>query len=199
MIHVSAQKEPDSFDAEVRQKGLAWLRKNAIPLELPLPPKTKLKPYWQSCLDEMHTSYNGYCAYLAVYIERVISVGSVDHFIPKLNRVDLAYEWSNYRLACSRMNSRKRDFEDVLDPFEVETGWFRLEPVTGRIYPNPSLSAELKGTIQTTIDRLGLDDAGNRGLRARYFHLYCSVGYPEKALKQQSPFVWVEARRQGLL
>ena len=90
MIHVTPQPEPDSFESEVRQKGLTWLKKNAIPLDLPLPPKTGLHPYWRLCLDEMHTRYNGCCAYLAVYIERIIGGGSVDHFIPKSKRANLA-------------------------------------------------------------------------------------------------------------
>ena len=116
----------------------------------------------QCCLDDLHASYNGCCAYLAVFIERVTGGGSVDHFIAKSQRADLAYEWSNYRLACSRMNSRKRDYDDVLDPFEVETGWFRLELVSGRIYPSPGLPDGLKDQVVATIKRLGLDDPGNR-------------------------------------
>ena len=30
---------------------------------------------------------------------------SVDHYVAKSGRWDLAYEWSNYRLACAAMNS----------------------------------------------------------------------------------------------
>jgi 5-methylcytosine-specific restriction endonuclease McrA len=139
MIHVAAQPEPASFDEEVRQKGLAWLRKKKITFDQALPSKTTIEPYWRHCLDEMHESYNGCCAYLAIFFERVTGGGSVDHFIAKSRRADLAYEWSNYRLASSRMNSRKREYDDVLDPFEVKNGWFQLEPVSGRIYPNPQL------------------------------------------------------------
>ena len=36
MIHVDAQTEPDSFNSNVRQKGLAWLIKKNIPLDKPL-------------------------------------------------------------------------------------------------------------------------------------------------------------------
>ena len=97
------------------------------------------------------------------------------------------------------MNSRKRDFEDVLDPFEVESGWFRLEPVTGRIHPSPELSVKKSCEVQATIDRLGLDDAGNRELRARYYQDYAEGYYSGVFLKKRSPFVWSEAGRQGLL
>ena len=198
MIHVAPQPEPDSF-AKVRENGMAWLKKKNIALDQPLPSETKLKPYWRDCLDDLYTSYDGYCSYLAVFFERVTGGGTVDHFIAKSKRADLAYEWSNYRLACSHMNSRKRDYDDVLDPFEIEDGWLHLELITGRIYPNPALSPEKLTAIQKTITRLGLDDAGNRELRARYYQEYRSNEYTENFLKKRSPFVWAEAQRQGLL
>ncbi len=199
MIHVTAQHEPDSFDAKVRQKGRAWLQKKAIPLDQPLPPKTRLEPYWRQCLDELHTSYDGCCAYLAMYLVRATGGVSVDHYISKSHRPDMAYEWSNYRLASLRMNSRKRDYDDVLDPFEVDTGWFRLELVTGRVYPNPQLPVAQKREIQTTIDRLGLDDDRNREERASHYQEYGKGQYTVDHLKKHSPFAWSEAERQGLL
>ena len=199
MIHVDAQPEPDSFDREVRQKGLAWLKRKGIDPDHPLPPKINIEPYWRQCLDDLHASYDGCCAYLAVFVERVTGGASVDHFIAKSRRTDLAYEWSNYRLTCSRMNSRKRDYEDVLDPFEIKTGWFHLEPVSGSIYPNPALPDELKTSIQATIDRLGLDDFSNREMRACHYQDYCVDLYTAEFLRKYSPFVWHEAKRQGLL
>lgn len=199
MIHVEAQPEPASFDTQVRRKGLAWLRANQIDSDKPLPPNKTLESYWRSCLDQLHASYHACCAYLAIPIERVTGGGTVDHFIAKSQRPDLAYEWSNYRLACLRMNSRKRNYEDVLDPFEVETGWFHLEIVTGRIYPNPHLPAGLRTAVQATIDRLGLDDSGNRELRARHYQEYRQGFYTADFLQRRSPFVWSEVARQGLL
>lgn len=199
MIHVAAQPEPSSFDTEVRQKGLAWLRKKNIDLRQPLPPKTTIEPYWRHCLDDMYTSYNGCCAYLAVFFERVTGGGSVDHFIARSQRPDLSYEWSNYRLACSRMNSRKREYDDVLDPFEVEDGWFHLEPVSGRVFPNPQLPDEQKQAVQATVKRLGLDEPGNREMRARHYQEYREGFYTADFLRKRSPFVWMEANRQGLL
>jgi uncharacterized protein (TIGR02646 family) len=158
-----------------------------------------IEPYWRHCLDEMHVSYDGCCAYLAVFFERVTGGGSVDHFIAISQRADLAYEWSNYRLACSRMNSRKREFDDVLDPFEVEDGWFHLEPVSGRIFPNPQLPDDQQRAVKATIDRLGLDDAGNREMRARHYQEYREGFYTAEFLKKRSPFVWMEIDRQDLL
>lgn len=199
MIPVSAQPEPASFDANVRQKGLAYLKRKGLDPSMPLPPKTTLKAYWRNCLDDLHDSYQGICAYLCVFIERVTGGCSVDHFIAKSTRADLAYEWSNYRLACSIMNSRKLDYDDVLDPFTVGKDWFRLEFVSGSIYPNPDLTTEQRLAVQGTIERLGLDDAGNREMRARHYQGYREDHYDASHLKKQSPFVWQEAERQGLL
>lgn len=199
MIHVSAQPEPPSFNHDVRQRGLAWLQKSKIALDHPLPPNTHIEPYWRPCLEDMHSIYNGCCAYLAIFFERVAGGGPIDHFIAKSKRADLAYEWNNYRLACSRMNSRKRDYDDVLDPFEVGNGWFQLEPVSGRIFPDPQLSEDRLREVQMTINRLGLDDAGNREMRARHYQEYREGLYTATFLKKRSPFVWQEAHRQGLL
>lgn len=199
MIHVAAQPEPAAFDAEVRQKGFAWLSKKKITLDRPVPSDTIIEPYWRYCLDDMYSSYSGCCAYLAIFFERVTGGGSVDHFVAKSQRADLAYEWSNYRLACSRMNSRKREYDDVIDPFEVENGWFQLELVSGRIFPSPQLPNEYKQALQATIDRLGLDDASNREMRARHYQEYRERLYTADFLKRRSPFVWMEASRQGLL
>jgi uncharacterized protein (TIGR02646 family) len=200
MIPVVEQSEPADFDAKVRQKGLASLRRKGIALDQPVPAKTEFEAYWRNCLDELHSSYNGCCAYLAVFIERVTGGASVDHFIAKSNQANLAYEWSNYRLACSIMNSRKGDYDDVLDPFAIQKGWFHLELVSGRIYPNPALPPDIKGQVQKTIERLGLDDAGNRKMRCQHYHDFALKRYyTEDFLEKRSPFVYSEALRQGLL
>ncbi|NBB80458.1 MAG: hypothetical protein GVY36_13620 [Verrucomicrobia bacterium] len=199
MIHVQEKPEPASFDAQVRQPGLTWLNKESIDLDQPVPPKTEIKACWRACLDDLYRSYDGYCAYLAVFFERTTGVGTVDHFVAKSKRADQAYEWKNYRLACSRMNSRKRDYEDVIDPFHVLEGDFYLELISGRIFANPGLVDERKSKINDSIVRLGLDDVWNREMRARYYQEYRQGYYNEDFLKRRSPFVWKEANRQGLL
>lgn len=97
------------------------------------------------------------------------------------------------------MNSRKREYDDVLDPFEVEDGWFHLEPVSGRVFPNPQLPDEQQQAVQATVKRLGLDEPGNREMRARHYQEYREGFYTADFLRKRSPFVWMEANRQGLL
>lgn len=199
MLHIDQQPEPANFDAQVRQKGLTYLRNTGFDLTKPLPRGSTLSPYWRACLPELYASYGGVCAYLAIHFERVIGADTVDHFAPKSKRADQAYEWSNFRLACSRMNSRKYNFQDVLDPFLIDDGYFRIELVSGRIYPNPELDPAIQGMADKTIKRLKLDNAECREIRARHFSEFTSGDYTQKYLKKISPFVWYEAKRQGLL
>ncbi len=199
MIPVLRQPEPTSFDRLVRRKGLAHLNKRGFPLNEPLPANAKIEPYWRDCLSDLHQKYGGVCAYLGVFFERIMGGGSVDHFIAKSANAGLAYEWDNYRLACSTMNSRKREYSDVLDPFSIEPECFRLELCTGRIYPNPDLPAADIRSIYQTIKRLGLDDPQCREMRTRLYQEYLEHSLPPDYLKMKSPFIWQEANRQGLL
>jgi hypothetical protein len=201
MIYVVPQPEPAEFDARVRQRGRTWLQERGWlrPQPLPAGAGKELPPYWRDCLSDLHAQYAGICAYLCVYIERVTGGATVDHFVAKSPRPDLAYEWDNYRLACSIMNSRKRDYSKVLDPFELQNGWFRLELVSGSIYPSPELEGRQQEQVAVTIERLGLDDEGNRELRSRHFQEFMEDQYTAEFLRKRSPFVYREALRQGLL
>ncbi len=200
MIPVEPQPEPEAFELQVRDPGRRWLEQRGWFSPKPLPAKASaLPPHWRRCMSDLHRCYRGICAYLCVYIERVIGGATVDHFVAKSPRPDLAYEWNNYRLACSAMNSRKRDYDDVLDPFGIGPDWFRLELVSGSIYPNPNLDADCQLQVASTISRLGLDDAGNRELRARHLQECLEGLYTADFLRRRSPFVYQEAIRQGLL
>lgn len=161
--------------------------------------KKKLPSYWRACLDDLHAAYDGICAYVCVYIEKITGQPSVDHFVAKSGKLSLAYEWANYRLACARMNSRKREFDDVLDPMELAPQTFYLEFVTGKIYANPHLAVDIRAAADQTIARLGLDDPDCRHLRMSYFNEYLDKNISETFLRKRCPFVWLEARRQGLL
>lgn len=198
MIHVDQQLEPPDFDAKVRQKGLAFLKKHGAISASAQIDKPTFPPYWRDCLDDLHRLYNGTCAYLAIRFER-ISGTSVDHFVAKSQRPDLAYEWSNYRLACLTMNARKCDYSEVLDPFAVENGWFHLDLVSGGVFPAPTLPPEIRTQVSQTIARLGLDDSECRSIRVSHFDEFRQSHCDADWLRRWSPFVWQEASRQGLL
>ena len=141
--------------------------------------------------------YHQICAYSCFRIHEVTGAVSVDHFAPKSRAWDRVYEWNNYRLACSRLNARKRDFSDILDPFEVEDGWFQLELVGFQIIPNPDLNRALRQRVQQTIDRLGLNDFRNR--RTADAEDYWNRDVSLRILRRESPFVAKELERQGRL
>lgn len=188
MIRVEAQPEPEDFDARVRQPGRQAIATGIDPLP----------PYWRHSLPQLHHAYGGICAYLSIRIPRGVGSRSTDHFVAKSKETDLIYEWSNYRLACSLMNSRKGSFTDILDPFEIEDGWFVLELSALQVLPNPELPEELRKAVQDTIDRLDLNDSECLAARGEVFDYFLQHG-SFKALEKQSPFVARELRRQDWL
>ena len=187
LIRVQRAPEPQDFDATVRQPGRQAQAAGESESAL-----------WRRCLPQLHQSYRGICAYACSYIELVTGGRSVDHFAPKSKATDLIYEWSNYRLVCSVMNSRKHHFEDVLDPFEIEDGWFQLEMSFFQVFPKPDLDPDLKDRIQATIDRLKLDNEDCRRLRATYYDEFIQKHIDFDYLRRRSPFVAAEMIRQGL-
>lgn len=213
MIHVSPAQEPTDFDSKVRRPGLRAI--SEMIGEAPQFPRTSGKEfkvvasqkveipsssfptYWTEVLDDLMSAYGEICAYSCFRIHRVTGGRSVDHMAPKSLSWDQVYEWSNYRLACSWMNSSKREFGDVLDPFLVQDGWFELELVGFQVIPANGLGAGIKRQVEDTISRLGL----NRFCldRAEDAEDYWNGDTSFSVLLRESPFVTKELRRQGRL
>lgn len=189
MIHVELQPEPADFDAKVRRPGRAALASG----------KTPLPELWRLCLLDLHAAYRGICAYLCIYIPRGTGARTVDHLAAKSDSPDLAYEWSNYRLACGLMNARKREFADVLDPFDIDDDLFVLEFSFFQVSPAPGLSPAKQDAVLRTIDRLKLNDEECRAARAQYYDVYIDGSVRFEYVDRHSPFVAREMRRQGLL
>lgn len=190
MIKVVKQKEPIDFDSLVRKKGLVWLENHQNNCDYP--------DYWRECKAELYNVYQGICAYYAIGIDEITGACTVDHFKPKSKYRTLVYEWDNYRLACSKANSYKGNFEDVMDPFELPENLFHLYFDTGEIYINVT-DLEIKKQAQATIDRLKLNDHKMKNRRIKDFILYQKKHISFEELKQQNPFVWVEVIRQNLI
>ncbi len=139
----------------------------------------------------------GCCAYTSMYMAET---GSVDHFRPKSKYPWLAYEWTNYRLSRSKINLRKGDAEDLVDPFGVKTGWFELDLPSCLVRAGRGVSGELRRTVISTIDILQLN-ADDRMVQERcdlLVHLArgdITLGFLEK----RYPFLAVEVKRQGVV
>lgn len=143
-------------------------------------------------------AYDDTCAYLGLRIFAGQSRPTVDHFVPKSAGArgrELAYEWSNYRLSALRPNQVKSR-KDVLDPFEVEDEWFRLDLVRGNVKVCPSLPDALKAQVCATIAGLGLNDDDCAADRRRIIGLW-EEGLSFAALAGCAPFIAREIRRQG--
>jgi hypothetical protein len=189
VIHVEPQPEPPDFDAKVRQPGRAELASQ----------EGELRPHWQHCAIQLWEAYRGVCAYSSLYIPRGTGARSVDHLLPKSKRRELTYEWSNYRLACIRMNSRKNDLEEVLDPFKVEDGWFALELSTLQVIPGEGLLGQMRQRVQDTIDRLDLNDDEFIQARAAHYEAFRSGEVQFRHIRKHCPFLAKELVRQGLV
>jgi hypothetical protein len=187
VIHVDLQPEPPDFSSRVREPGQAVLSS----------PEGELKPLWRHCATQLWAAYQGVCAYSSLHIPRGTGAISVDHLLPKSKRRELAYEWSNYRLACTRMNARKNDHEDMLDPFDVQDGWFALELSTLQVIPGEGLSEPLRAQVQKTIDRLALNDEEFIHARESYYSAWREGDTTFRFLRKHCPFLAKELLRQG--
>lgn len=212
MIRVREAPEPPTFKEAVREPGLRAIAELAG--EAPVPPRRsgrkfkevadsrdgippqKFPRYWTRALDDMMKAYDGICAYSCFRIHPVTGGRSVDHMAAKSRTWREVYEWKNYRLVSSRLNARKRDFGDVLDPFLIEDGWFELELVGFQVKPARHLDDVTRSKVQATIDRLELNGFDFRGSRKRDAELYWA-GVPFDVLMEESPFVARELKPQG--
>jgi len=211
MIRVTPAPEPAAFDKLVRKPGLRAiaemvgerpLRKAGRRFQKVADRREDISPekfpdYWTKVLDDLMSAYDQICAYSCFRIHPVTGSRSVDHMAAKSRAHDQVYEWLNYRLACSLLNARKKDFGDVLDPFEIIDGWFQLELLGFQVLPAPELAAEIRTRVKQTIDRLGLDDF--RRSRERDAENYWARNVSLAVLTEESPFVAKELRRQGRL
>ena len=191
MIPVKPEPEPDNFDELVRQPGGKYLGDN------PDAKASDLPPLWREVLPDLWEKYHGVCAYLAIFFERPTGAASVDHFVPKSKSKDLAYEWSNYRLATLGENQKKHTHE-VLDPFELEQDSFFINFADGEMYPNPEKEEEYKNKCRDTIELLELNSPDCTKMRIRHYEEYTNHHVDLDYLSRNSPFVHHEIVRQRL-
>ena len=142
--------------------------------------------------------YKRLCAFSCLYIEELTGAATVDHMLPKSTHWDHVYEWSNYRLSSGLMNSRKDDFADVIDPFDVQEGWFALELDDLQVVCFAGLDAPTVNRVEATIARLKLNDRECTSARREYVQSYRDGGRLDY-LERRAPFIARELRRQNKL
>lgn len=202
MIPVERKEKPQDFDENVREPGRTWLNKQEFfDSSLPdnarqrVPKGTKFPTHWSRCAKDLFEKYDGICAYLSIKLFKITGDNSVDHFLPKTLYPGLAYEWSNYRLSSLDVNRTKSTQVDILDPFEIEPDTFRIEIVTGRIYPSPTAPQE---KARRTIEVLHLDDDDHRKSRCEIIQYYLDGLMNLEYCRRNYPFVHAELIRQNI-
>lgn len=212
MIPITPVGPPPGFAMNVVRPAKAWVTRKGWTWTAP-PPVGKvheLPAHWTKVLNELHDGYGGACAYLSVYTHRSLDSTSVDHFEPKSAApISRAYDWSNYRLASRPMNTNKGEHLDVLDPFTLPPGLFKLNLVSGRVQISNTLAPfelALQPQAIATLKRLKLNDGEYRDLRLHYIDEYLrnrqlpdpnALAVAQNQLLLQSPFIHHEVLRQG--
>ncbi|HET9184386.1 MAG TPA: hypothetical protein VFP59_19870 [Candidatus Angelobacter sp.] len=196
MIHIDEQTEPAKFNARVRIRGRRFIDQNPDPT----PKQWRTHQYWREIGSELHDAYGGICAYSCHWIPYDTGADTVEHFRPKDRYPADAYEWSNYRLVCATLNGRKGIYEDVLDPFALQNGWFTLDFPSMLVKPNGALKPQERQAVQVTIDRLGLNDESTcLKSRAKWLKDYCDNHISLEYLRKHAPFIVAELERQSIL
>jgi hypothetical protein len=191
VIPVAPRPEPANFAVSVRVPGQAFIRLTPRPTQQ----QYRTHDYWKLCLEQLRHSYREVCAYSSIWIPTNYTV---DHFLPKGRYPNLAYEWSNYRLAADFVNNNKGASESVLDPFVILNGWFILDPATLYVKPEPTLSTVIKVRVQTSIDVLKLNHYRLVNVRFQIFRGYIDGKQHLDTIAEKYPFIAAEIRRQKI-
>lgn len=194
MIKVKLANEPTSFDSNVRKRGNSYIKRFNVGEKIDFTGHE----YWRLALNDLHDAYSSICAYTCHWIAPDTGSDTVEHFRPKSRYPNEAYEWKNYRLVCGRLNGRKGDNEDVIDPFKITKGMFEIDFPSLQIRPGKKLSAAKEAIAMSSIQRLKLND--ERCIRARqsYAESFRDGHISFDYLKKQAPFLALELERQGV-
>jgi hypothetical protein len=194
MIPVQPQPEPEIFSARIRERGRQFLHASPHPTMA----EWNTHAYWRDILPDLRKAYRGICAYSAQWIPPDIGSDSVDHFVPKTINPGLAYEWQNYRYASLRFNARKSTHV-VLDPFQIEWGWFVLDFPSLLVKPHADLPKDLQEAINSTISVFRFNsDEGCVESRQHWLEAYCRYDISFTHLESRAPFIAFELKRQQL-
>lgn len=156
MIAFTPTEAPEGFDRDVRDKGNKWLAAH---------PTGRPKDYWNEYDNKykfkLADAFADLCAYSA---QKLNQPGTVDHFVSIKEDRSRAYDWKNYRYAAGWLNSSKQSGKkellstQILDPFEVQDGWFEMHLPSLQVCVTDAYPPELREKANFTLDRLHLRD-----------------------------------------
>lgn len=181
MIRVAKVPEPAKFDKEAGQRGKRWLKDN--PTSTARPPA-----YWNAFTADLSAGFGGLCGYAAMLDP---TGGTVDHYLSYKHHRHLAYDWGNYRFAAGTLNSSKKTADDtVLDPFEVQPGWFEILLPSLQMRMTDVVPDAMRAKADFTLKRLKLRD-GERIIRWRqsWYDMYKSGQLTLDGLRNVAPLI----------
>lgn len=194
MVNVKARNAPANFAADVNTPGQAYLLAHPVAVK-----NEKWEAHWQKAIPDLRTNYKDICAYYGCHIAETTGGATVDHYLPKSKNRGQAYDWSNFRLACSRMNARKHNGTNVIDPFAVMDGWFVIEFRVMTVHPARTLTSATRASVLHTRRKLNLNSAECVRERTRLWNNYWVNGDSITTLYTHAPFIALEAVRQHKL
>jgi hypothetical protein len=187
MRRFQRKPEPAGFDEECRQPGLAWLQRN--------PPPKRPRDFWSPFRAQLCDAFDQLCGYSCMYEP----VGTVDHYLSCSVHRERAYEWSNFRFASQWINSSKRTADDdVLDPFEVEDGWFEILLPSLQLVLTDRVPPEHRTRAEHTLLRLHLrNDPRVIRQRAEWYRMYEEGELSLEGLRKKAPLIAEAVERQA--
>lgn len=180
--------EPAAFDELCRKKGQAWLTRN--------PQHSRPRDFWSPFRHDLADGFNNRCGYGAMWIPS----GTVDHFISCHQDRNLTYEWSNFRYLDGWINSakNKRQTSQLLDPFDVQDGWFEIDLPSLQLKLTDAIPPEDRARAEYTLRNLPLRD-DERILRQRrsWYELYQQGALSLEGLRQRAPLIAAAVEKQA--
>lgn len=177
--------KPRGFDAACANPGKKWLKDNPVPAP-PAKPK-RPKDLWSRFRPALATGFGDRCGYGAMWI----SSGTVDHFVSCHEDRTRAYEWSNYRYVEGWINGSKSKklSTQVLDPLEVQDGWFEIELPSLQLKITAAVPAAFRDRAEFTLKHLHLrDDERIVRQRREWLKMY-EQGTPLAIIEEKAPLI----------
>ena len=196
LIRIIQYPAPPDYENRVKRPGINFLTRNPHPTAS----QFSRHNYWKEVHGDLYLLYRGICAYCASWSPRSPrpkdSQTSVDHFIPKSLQPVMAYEWSNFRLCRSRLNSNKGNSLEVMDPFYIQNGWFSIDFSSFLLKSSSLIPDYIKSQVITTINTLGLNHNDYVNERVEVIRGYCRGQLTLPQLNAKWPFIAAEMVRQ---
>lgn len=119
-----------------------------------------------------------------------IADGAMDHFLSKKNHRNRAYDWSNYRYISTSVNSSKRNQDaNVLDPLEIQAGWFEVQLPSLLLRRTAFVPLPLQAKADFTLKKLRLVSGHKVRRNRRGWYEDYKKGLPMPFLHRYAPLV----------